>query len=479
MMHLSEAAEIMHGMLQDVQGDCRFDGVAIDSRQVQRGDLFVAIDAIGGGGGRDGHDFVRDAGEKGAVAALVSSRIDCAIPQIKVPDTTAALGTLGANWRARFEKPLLAVTGSNGKTTVGGLIAAIFNAAGRCLSPHRSFNNQWGVPLTLLRLRDHHTHAVIEMGMNRRGEIAYLSALAKPDVALINNVAPAHLAGLTDLEGIADAKAEIFSGLSEKGVAVLNRDDDFYDHWRRQLNAAVLTFGTADDADVRTSDIDVDAHGGRFTLHIDAKGGNHAAQNIKVNLPLPGRHNVLNAAAAAAVAFAAGADIAQIKTGLESYRGIDGRLHISSGQNGARIIDDSYNANPGSVKAAIDVLAAHAGTRIAVFGAMAELGAQSDALHEQVARHAKNSGIDHLICLAESGAIDGYLRGFDGAKVFDAAEKLLAHLVPLLAHDVTVLVKGSRAAGMERIAAALRAPPSSIMASTVASTAATAGGTSC
>lgn len=463
MMRLSEAAAITHGALRG--GDCLFHGVAIDSRRTRHGDLFVAIP----GAQRDGHDFIGQAGDHGAVGALVSKAGEGGVAKIKVSDTTAALGQLGANWRRRFARPLVAVTGSNGKTTVSALIAAIFNGGGRCLSPRASFNNQWGVPLTLLRLREHHTHIVIEMGMNHPGEIEYLSALARPDVALINNVAPAHLAGLTDLRGIADAKAEIFSGLSPGGTAVLNTDDAFYDHWRRGIGAGrVLSFGTRETAAVVAADISVDPQSSAFELRIGGRGGHDgqgghrggpdAARRVRVRLPLPGRHNVLNAAAAAAAAIAAGAGVEQIKAGLESFAALDGRLRPRAGLNGALIIDDSYNANPASVKAALAVLAGFDGGRIAVFGVMAELGAQSDALHREVGRHAHRCGIERLLCLGrkDSGAIAGYRDGFGAkTKCFDARGPLLAHLVPMLGSGVTVLVKGSRAAAMERVAARL------------------------
>ncbi len=467
-MRLSEAAAITHGALRGA--DCRFHGVAIDSRRIRRGDLFVAI----AGARRDGHDFVARAGDHGAVGALVadagtgaSADAVTPVPQIAVPDTTAALGQLGAEWRSRFEIPLVAVTGSNGKTTVSAMLAAIFNAGGYCLSPRASFNNQWGVPLTLLRLREHHTHAVIEMGMNHPGEIATLSALARPGVALINNVAPAHLAGLADLQGIADAKAEIFGGLAGDGVAVLNADDQFYEHWLRRIKAGkgrVLSFGVRETADVVAADISTAAGvgtgtgtgdgGGEFELRV---GG----QSARVRLPVPGRHNVLNAAAAAAAATAAGAGIAQVKAGLESFAAPDGRLRLRAGLNGALVIDDSYNANPASVTAALDVLADYRnreGARVAVLGVMAELGGQSAEFHHQVGAHGRRCGIEHLLCLGpeKSDDLDGYARGFGlQTKRFGELNSLLAHLEPMLAKGVTVLVKGSRAAAMERVVAAL------------------------
>ena len=464
-MRLSAAAAITHGTLRGA--DRRFGGVTIDSRRIAGDDLFVAI----AGEQRDGHDFIREAGDHGAVGALVSNEVsNDGMPQIKVRDTTAALGQLGADWRSRFTQPLVAVTGSNGKTTVTSLIAAIFKQRGDCLSPRASFNNQWGVPLTLLRMREHHTHAVIEMGMNRRGEIRYLSGLARPDIALINNVGAAHLAGfaaqgVTDLQGVADAKAEIFSGLAADGCAVLNADDSFYQHWRQRIDTGgvrVLSFGIREAADVMAADISVGAQGSEFELRIGEAQNKAQDKRARVHLPILGRHNVLNATAAAAVATAAGIGIAQIKAGLESFAAIDGRLRPRIGLNGALVIDDSYNANPASVKAALEVLAGFDGERIAVCGAMAELGEQSESFHYEVGAYAQQCGIQHLLCLGheEDHATQSYVRGFGSrAKHFTVMASLLEHLEPLLAEGVTVLVKGSRAAAMERVVAGLMVKP--------------------
>ena len=471
-MRLSQAAAITRGTLRG--SDCLFDGVAIDSRRISHGDLFVAIR----GERHDGHDFIDQAGKKGAAGALVcgagsGTGTGRHAPRITVDDTTVALGQLGAHWRSRFTQPVVAVTGSNGKTTVSALIASILNRGGNCLSPRASFNNQWGVPLTLLRMREHHTHVVIEMGMNHPGEIEYLSGLAKPDIALINNVAPAHLAGLVDLESIADAKAEIFSGLAPAGTAVLNADDPFYGCWLRCVRAnkagvdKVVSFGLNQSsdvsADVSATEISGGAGGSAFELNI--KG-----QRIRVVLPLPGRHNVSNAVAAAAAAHAAGAGLEQIRSGLESFTALNGRLCPLDGLNGALIIDDSYNANPASTMAALDVLAGFGGERIAVLGPMAELGEQSDDFHYQVGAHGRRCGIDRLMCLgmcpemcpepADHSKIANYVRGFGpGAECFDNLGDLLDKLAPMLASGVTVLVKGSRSAAMERVVSKLVSKP--------------------
>ena len=471
-MRLSEAAAVTRGELRG--RDCLFTGVAIDSRRCDSGDLFVALR----GARQDGHDFIAQAGGNGAVGALTCAARRGQVAQIRVADTTAALGRLGAHWRAGFNPLLVAVTGSNGKTTVSALIAAILNGSAerereRCLSPRASFNNHWGVPMTLLRMRAHHTYAVIEMGMNRPGEIAYLSGLAKPDIALINNAASAHLAGLTDVQGVADAKAEIFSGLGRDGIAVLNADDPFHDHWQRGLRRIgvgnTVSFsarGGAQDASIAVSAAAAAADaaagvGNRFALNIDG-------QRAEIRLSLPGAHNVANAVAAGAAAFAAGIGIEQIQAGLNAFPGaLPGRLALFPGVNGTRIIDDSYNANPASTRAALDVLAGFDGERIAVLGQMAELGARSDEHHRQIGRYAKQCGVRRLLVLGPcgDGGLAGYARGFGaGAEQYDQVDHLLARLAPLMEsraaqgkNGLTILVKGSRAAAMERVVARLAA----------------------
>jgi len=490
-MQLSRAATIMHGVLQG--SDCLFSGVSIDSRQTSRGDLFVAIP----GAQHDGHRFVDQASENGAVGALVSHTIkSCKIEshggrkrtdqiptsQIRVENTTVAMGQLGAHWRNRFDIPVLAITGSNGKTTVCTLIASILNQVGNCLSPRGSFNNQWGVPLTLLRIREAHTHAVIEMGMNHPGEIEYLAGLARPTIALINNVAPAHLAGLGSLQNIARAKAEIFSGLKRKGIAVLNEDDPFHDFLLRRIDAGhldldrVLSFGMRNSADVSVRNIFSNPDGSEFELNIEG-------QSINVKLPLLGQHNVMNALAAAAATHAAGAEINQIKAGLESFTAVKGRLRRLPGINGSVIIDDSYNANPASIKAALEALAGFDGKRIVVLGAMAELGSDSDELHYQAGVDAHRCGVDRLVCLgtADSTAMSGYARGFGPqAKQFSDLGKLLEYLVPMLQSGMTVLVKGSRSSAMERVVEGLVAKPGGASAGTQSADAElTTGGPSC
>ncbi len=497
MMALSEAANIVQGKLYGA--DALFTTVATDSRAIERGDLFVAIP----GDKFDGHDFVTQAKKKGAVGAMVSAAVntDSAqidMPQIKVPDTTQALGQLASHWRLRFDIPVLAITGSNGKTTVTAMAASILNQCGNCLFPERSFNNQWGVPLTLLKLNEHHDFAVIEMGTNHIGEIATLSRLTQPTIALINNVAPAHLKGLGNLQQIAQAKAEIFSGLKENGTAVINADDQFSDQWLSQVKpqlktGRVITFAMEKPADLSITNLRLGSYKSldrapshrtqteskprktrgsigkilsaatsewltsRFDLHIVDEP--HNEQHIAINLALPGRHNVMNALAAAAICHAAGATIQSIKTGLENMQAVNGRLNPRPGLMGCIVIDDSYNANPQSIKVGIDVLENFGGARILVLGAMAELGKISKQQHHEVGRYAHKKRIDILMCLVSQdngGNNDAgeYARGFGkGAQVFQSLDDLVAELKGNLSVGVAVLVKGSRSSMMERVVA--------------------------
>lgn len=439
---------MVRGELLD--GDARFTGVVIDSRKTAPGDLFVAIR----GERRDGHRFLGDAARRGAAAALVSEPKGDYLVQLKVGDTTAALGALGAGWRQRFAIPVIAVTGSNGKTTVTALIASILNQAGPCLSPEGSFNNHWGVPLTLLGLRDSHRTAVLELGMNHPGEIRYLTGLVRPTIALINNAAPAHLEGLGDVEGVARAKGEIFEGLSGSGVAILNADDPFAGVWRQLAGGRkVVTFGMEQPADLQARDLVFDDVS-RFRLCTPAG-------EVAVTLPLAGSHNVMNALAAAVAAQQAGADLGQIRAGLARASAVRGRLQQRPGAGGALLIDDSYNANPASMRAALEVLAARPGLRIAVLGPMAELGEERLARHRALGKQARELGIERLLFLDEEGdeASSEAVRAFGpGGELSDDADRLAAAVRPLLTGETTVLVKGSRAARMERVADRLVLP---------------------
>jgi len=440
MMTLSEIARGVHGEL--CGGDARITGVSIDTRTLNRGELFVAIR----GPNFDGHDFVAAAAEAGAAGAIVQSGVGADLPQIRVEDSVKALGDLAATWRERFSIPVIAVTGSNGKTTVKEMTGSIMSARAPALVSTGNLNNQIGVPLVLCGLRPEHQAAVVEMGMNRRGEIGRLSRIARPTVVVITNASAAHLQGVGTVEAVADEKGDILCGLGAGGVAVLNRDDAFYEYWRRMAGGnAVLSFGFDAAAEVRATDHA--AGSGRFRLHLRDRA-------CDVDLPLAGRHNVANALAAAAAAFAAGAELAQIRRGLEDTAPLQGRLCERPGPGGSVILDDTYNANPASVEAGIAVLAARPGRRILVLGDMGELGSDAARFHEQAGALARERGIDELHAVGEMGAAAAAAFGSAGRHHSDRGA-LVALLEGAAAEGTTILVKGSRFMRMDEIANAL------------------------
>jgi UDP-N-acetylmuramoyl-tripeptide--D-alanyl-D-alanine ligase len=443
MMDLQEAARATGGRLQGA--NTRFAGVTTDSRKVSAGDLFVALQ----GERFDGHAYVAEATGRGAVAAITARAVATPmnLPQVVVPDTKLALGHLAGHWRARFALPLVALTGSNGKTTVKEMIAAILaqhcGARSMVLATAGNLNNDIGMPLTLLELREAHRYAVIEMGMNHEGEIDYLTRIAQPTVALVNNAQRAHVGLLGSLEAIARAKGEIYAGLKASGIAVVNADDAFAGYWKG-LNAGrrVVTFGFAPTADVRAT---VEGPQVRFVTPHDA---------FAVMLQVGGEHNVRNALAACAAAHALEIPPHDIQDGLAHFSGVPGRLQRRPGRSGATVIDDSYNANPESMKAAIRVLAAEAGRRVLVMGDMGELGEEAPQMHAEVGAFARSAGIDALLALGEASrrAVESF---GPGARHFEAAEALIEEAGHEAARGATLLVKGSRFMRMERVADAL------------------------
>ncbi len=424
--------------------DARLSSVGIDSRRLRPGGLFVALR----GARHDGHDFLAQARQRGAAAALVDRPVAVDLPQLRVADTRRALGRLGAAWRRRFTGPLLALTGSNGKTTVKEMLAAILRRRGRVLATAGNLNNDLGVPLTLLEL-DAEDYAVLELGANHPGEIAYLTDLARPDVALITNAGPAHLEGFGDLDGVARAKGEIYRGLGPDGVAIVNRDDAYADDWAALAGGRrVLDFGLERPAQVRGQRLEASRN--RFRL--SAFG-----QQIEIDLPLPGEHNVRNALAAAAAALAVGAALADIKQGLEGMPAVAGRLQRLPGPDGVTLIHDAYNANPASLAAALNTLGAEAGVHWLVLGDMAELGPTAADLHEQAGQQARQAGFQRCFALGEHSrrAVE---RFGPGGGHYASAEALLQALRQALAATPatpTVLIKGSRCMRLERIVQAL------------------------
>ena len=441
MMDLRHAARLAGGLLR---GDnAPVSRVTTDSRDVAPGDLFVALK----GERFDGHDYVERALELGAAAAVVSRPMPRASRLVLVDDTRLALGRMGAGWRAQYALPLVALTGSNGKTTVKEMLAAILatHAGSReqVLATEGNLNNDIGMPLTLLRLREMHRYAVIEMGMNHAGEIDYLTRLAQPTVAIVNNAQRAHVGLLGSLGAIARAKGEIFAGLRANGVAVINADDKYADTWRG-LNAGrrIVTFGLSPEADVRAT-----REGSQVRIVTPADA-------FAVTLQVAGEHNVRNALAACAAAHALEIPPAAMQAALNGFAGVPGRLQRRRAPWGAWVIDDSYNANPESMKAAVDVLAAETARKVFVMGDMGELGDEAPAMHREVGSHAKARKIDALLTLgaASRGAAEAFGAG---GRAFDDVAALIAEAKRESQGGAVVLVKGSRFMKMERVADAL------------------------
>jgi len=452
---LASFARATGGVLQG--GNTAFAAVTTDTRTLARGALFVALR----GERFDGHDFVADAAARGAVGAVVSRRLPLAVPQVIVPDTLAALARFAHTWRLEFAGTVVAVTGSNGKTTVKEMLGAILSRMGGCLITQGNLNNHIGVPLTLCRLGDSHRYAVIEMGANHLHEIAHLAALAEPNIGLVINAGPAHLEGFGGLEGVARGKGEMFQALGIEDAAVINADDRFATLWHGLARGAgrVVTFGLRERADVRAADVSPRATDAGFVTEFElvtADGTRH------VTLSFAGEHNVMNALGAAAAAIAAGATLDAVQHGLESVRPVSGRLQVKSALGGARLIDDAYNANPGSLRAGLRALAEIPGERWLVLGEMAELGPQSAQLHAEIGAYARECGVSQLF--AVGGQARHAVEAFGaGARWFANAEELIAAVKPGLAPGLTVLVKGSRVNRLERVTGAL-APSASAAA---------------
>ena len=436
-MNLLTAASAVDG--QVVGGDAVFEHVVTDTRELHGGELFIALQ----GEHFDGQDFVQDAIRSGAAAVMANRQLEVDLPTLVVTDTIRSLGQLAAYWREQFAIPLIAVTGSNGKTTVREMITRILEYDGPTLASTGNFNNQIGLPLTLLKLRDFHRYSVLEMGMNHPGEIGCLTRIAKPTIAVITNAASAHLEGLGDVTGVARAKAEMFLGMRSGSVAVINGDDRFATYWlARGRRYRTLTFGLESQADVRG---EVEWRDGDMDLEIRLP-----EESFEVKLNLLGRHNARNALAAAAVGWTAGVSAQHIREGLEQVLPIAGRLQPRKGRNKAVVIDDSYNANPASLRCAVRVLARKDGYRVLALGDMAELGRESEAFHRAAGRYAREKGIQRLLTTGTFSHLSAEEFG-SGATHYDNPDELADELLGLLSPQVYVLVKGSRSARMERV----------------------------
>ncbi|MGO2133298.1 MAG: UDP-N-acetylmuramoyl-tripeptide--D-alanyl-D-alanine ligase [Halomonas sp.] len=428
-------------------GSLAVSGIVTDTRELTPGALFVALV----GERFDAHDFIAQARDAGAVAAIVETPVDDPLPQLVVPDTRLALGLLGRARRRAWQGPLVGVTGNSGKTTVKQILASLLERRGKTLATHGNLNNDFGAPLTLLGLCAEHRQAVVELGANHLGEIAWTASLAEPDVAVITNVTGAHVGEFGGMGQIAQAKAEVLVSLPSDGVAVLNRDDRYYPLWERLASPRqVLDFGFHPSARLRAETLVCDSLGRyAFTLVYNGR------QLGRVQLALLGKHNVANALAAAAAALATGFDESLLAEGLASVAPMPGRMSLVEGVRGAQLMDDSYNANPGALAAALETLASQPSPRWCLLGAMGELGQASEALHAEAGRQARALGIDALLTLGAEARPASQAFGDQGHH-FENREALLGYALQHLPPDASVLVKGSRSAGMEAVVAALR-----------------------
>jgi UDP-N-acetylmuramoyl-tripeptide--D-alanyl-D-alanine ligase len=443
MMRLSAIALWTHGRLHGA--DAEVGGMSIDTRTLKAGDLFVALP----GEHHDAHDFVAEAAARGAVAALVTRPVDVAIPQVIVDDTQLALGDLASAVRAQRDVRVVGITGSNGKTTVKTLVASILSRHGPTHVNSGNYNNELGLPLTLLAMPEDSRYAVLEMGAGKPGDIDYLAAIARPDIGLVTVIAPAHLLRMGSVEGVAETKGALYQSLPVDGTAIINADDTFAGLFTALSGSRrILRFGLDHAADIGADIIEMGMTGTHFILstpHGDAD----------VRLPLSGRHNVSNALAAAAVAIALDVPLETIVEGLEHVPVVSGRLNLQPMKGGWTLIDDSYNANPGSVAAAIDTLALAAGERWLLLGDMAELGADASKLHALVGTLARERGIDRLFAVGPLSAAAVEAFGERGEHFADQPS-LIAAVQTRLHAGVTCLVKGSRSSAMDRVVTALK-----------------------
>jgi len=451
-MMLSDCAKAVQGTL--IGEDVAVTAVSIDTRAIKPGQLYIAIK----GHNFDGNEFVDQAEQAGAVAAIVHKDVKSTLPHIVVDDTRLALAELAGAWRRSLSKrenetlSVVGITGSNGKTTVKEMVAAILAVNAPVLFTQGNLNNDIGVPLTLLRLNEQHRYAVIEMGANHAGEIAYTSTYVQADVVIITNAGAAHLEGFGSLEGVAKAKGEIIETLKADGVAVINHDDDYFDYWQSVAgNRRVLSFGLNDNADVMAKAIKTEIRNNTFVTSFELVT---ILGTVDISLKLAGYHNVVNALAATAASLALGIDLKQIKQGLESVKPVTGRLQPLVSRLGNIVIDDTYNANSASLKVGLDVLDSFTGKPWLVLGAFGELGPDSPKIHEEMGVLIKASGVVRLLAVGADSKNTVQAFG-SGATFFENQQDLIDVLKEELKGDETILIKGSRAQHMENVAAAL------------------------
>lgn len=439
-MSLNDIAEILSA--EHIGENITVKGISTDTRTIKGGELFLALK----GPNFDGHAFVETALEKGAVACLVQDKVN-AKNIVLTKDTHQALGLLAKAWRKEFKKTVIAITGSNGKTTVKEMIASIISQTQSVMATDGNLNNDIGVPLTLFRLNDSYDAAVIEMGANHLNEIKYLTKLTLPNVAIITNVGTAHLEGFGSIENTAKAKSEIFQGLTKSGTAIINADDDFYNYFKNiTTEYNVLSFGVNHESDISC---EYDSNNKGSILKVTTPKG-----DCVINLKLLGKHNVMNALAAIAASVAVNISLEQIINGLEALEPVNGRLQMKQGISNSLVIDDTYNASPNSLHAAINVLHNFSGKRFLALGDMGELGEDADVLHIEAGSYAKENGVDSLYSLGNLAAKAAKEFGGNGF-CYDKHEDMIDALRNELSQDVTLLVKGSRSMHMETVVNAL------------------------
>lgn len=448
-MQLLDITQLLGGQL--IGKDCICTGVSTDSRSLKYGDLFVALDGMK----FNGHAFISKAREYGACAALVTDFVQDPLPQIKVSNTLLALGKLAAMWRNYFSGHLIALTGSNGKTTIKEMIASILRLLGPTLATEGNLNNAIGVPITLLRLNKTHKYAVIEMGANHPGEIAYLTNIVQPDIAMITNAGPCHLEGFGNIWGVAHSKGEIFQGLKPNGIAVINNDDAYARYWSSLNKKRRVVYFSLNRENSKLDLIGKIIDPTSNLIELSTRNG----QKIILNLPLPGIHNLINALAAATVTMILGANLDIVSLGLQKLHFINGRMQFLKGIYNSTIINDTYNANPASLAAALNVVQIQANTNSwLVLGDMLELGINAGILHTQAGYDALKAGFKRLYGFGTYAANAVAAFGEQGQyfiKVDDLITTLIVDIDQCQATPPLVLVKGSRGMHMEKVIAAL------------------------
>ena len=442
---LSELAKAIDAEL--IGQDVAINAVSTDTRTINDGSLFIALK----GERFDAHDFIDQAVSQGASAVVVDHPVECAIPQLVVNDTRIALGQISAYNRSLFSGTTFAITGSSGKTTVKEMLSVVMQGIDTTLATIGNLNNEIGVPLTLLRLAPEHRFAVIEMGASGPNEIAYSVGLTQPDIAMVNNAMAAHLEGFGSLEGVVQAKGEIYEGIRDGGTAVVNLDDPASEAWLKRIPQSVktLTYSVAGkSADICVSHIERQKHGGhRFV--IEANG-----QKVTAELSVLGRHNVANAAAVASMALAAGVSLEKVAEGIARFKAVKGRLCSLAGHSDSVVIDDTYNANKGSVMAAIDALTDLDGEATLVLGDLGELGGDAKAIHRELGKYAASKGVQRLFAVGPlcREAVDGFQKaGGESAAHFNDKSSLVNAMLPLMTARTRIVVKGSRSSGMETV----------------------------